>query len=69
MASIKDLIETAAIRIVSGEGSQGKAELYTGKRTERAIKARLEKERCGGDRWARAEYERSPGQFDELPLA
>ncbi len=43
------------IHIVSGEGTgPGTVELYTGKRTERAIKMRLTKERCGGDRWARA---------------
>lgn len=40
------------IEIVSGEGEQGTVEDYEGKRTIRAIKARLTKERCGGDRWA-----------------
>jgi hypothetical protein len=45
------------IFIVSGEGDGGTyhRELYTGKRTQRAIKARLTRERCGGDRWACAE--------------
>lgn len=42
------------IHIVSGEGEQGTVEVYTGKRTERAIKMRLTRERCNGDRWARA---------------
>lgn len=43
------------INIVSGEGETGTVEAYTGKRTARAIKARLTKERCGGDRWARVD--------------
>lgn len=42
------------IVIVSGEGEQGTAELYKGKNTGRAIKARLTKEKAHGDRWARA---------------
>ena len=41
--------------IVSGEGNLGTVEDYTGKRTARAVKARLTRERCGGDRWARIE--------------
>lgn len=43
--------------VVSGEGENGTRELYTGKLTVRAIKARLKKEECGGDRWARIETE------------
>ena len=43
------------IRIVSGEGTVGGSDVYTGKRTVRAIKSRLTRERCNGDRWARAE--------------
>jgi hypothetical protein len=54
MTSITKLIETNEIRIVSGEGEVGTTETYNGKRTIRAIKMRLAKERCGGDRWARA---------------
>lgn len=46
--------ENNDIKILSGEGDYGNFELYTGKRTPRAIKMRLTKERCGGDRWARA---------------
>ena len=43
------------IKIVSGEGTgNGHIELYTGKRTARAVLARLTRERCGGDRWAYA---------------
>lgn len=42
------------ILIVSGEGEHGTEEVYTGKRTLRAIKMRLTKEACGGDRWAYA---------------
>jgi hypothetical protein len=47
---IKD--ENKAIVILSGEGEQGNFEKYTGSRTIRAIKQRLTKERCNGDRWA-----------------
>lgn len=42
------------IRIVSGEGNEGVVENYFGKLTQRAIKSRLTKEKCNGDRWARA---------------
>jgi hypothetical protein len=42
------------IRIISGEGEIGTVERYSGKRSERAIKLRLSRERCNGDRWARA---------------
>ncbi len=42
------------ILIVSGEGEQGSSTIYNGKRTERAIQMRLTRERCHGDRWAKA---------------
>ena len=42
------------IRIISGEGEMGTVEQYFGKCSERAIKLRLARERCNGDRWARA---------------
>jgi hypothetical protein len=54
------------IIIISGEGERGNSEVYTGKRTQRAIKSRLTKERCHGDRWARAVIysgENEYGQF------
>lgn len=54
MTTIAKLIETNEIRIVYGEGDVGTVERYTGKRTLRAIKMRLTKERCSGDRWAKA---------------
>jgi len=43
--------------IISGEGEVGTRERYTGKRTVRAVKARLTRERAGGDRWAHLEDE------------
>jgi hypothetical protein len=53
MMKLEEYIKSAEeIEIVSGEGEQGTVEDYEGKRTIRAIKARLTKERCGGDRWA-----------------
>lgn len=43
------------IRLISGEGEMGTTvERYFGKCSERAIKLRLSRERCNGDRWARA---------------
>lgn len=68
MQKMQALIENNAIRIVSGEGENGTIEQYEGKRTERAIKMRLTKERCGGDRWARAEVACNNGHFHQLPL-
>lgn len=50
----KLLATNAQIIIVAGEGEQGTATEYTGKRTIRALKSRLTKERCNGDRWSRA---------------
>ena len=39
--------------IMSGEGTgAGTIERYYGARTERAIRSRLSRERCHGDRWA-----------------
>lgn len=55
MINIDNLIATAPLRVVSGEGDQGTTEEYTGKRTQRAIDMRCNRERCGGDRWARVE--------------
>lgn len=40
------------IAIISGEGISGSAELYKGKKSVRALKSRLARERCHGDRWA-----------------
>jgi hypothetical protein len=54
MKYVEELIKTNPIRIVSGEGEIGHIEPYTGKRTIRAIKLRLARERRGGARWARA---------------
>jgi hypothetical protein len=42
------------IRIISGEGEIGTVERYSGKHSERAIRLRLSRERCNGDRWAMA---------------
>lgn len=63
--TVTKLIETNEIRIVSGEGEVGTTEIYNGKRTLRAIKMRLTKERCGGDRWAKAKvFSHSNGYGD-----
>lgn len=40
------------VLIFSGEGENGTYEEYTGKRSARAIKSALTRERCSGDRWA-----------------
>jgi hypothetical protein len=69
--TMQTMIERAPrIAIQSGEGEIGAYELHTGRRTVRAIKARLTRERCGGDRWAHAWVERAaqPGVFDRADL-
>lgn len=68
MTAQKILDSAAEIRIVSGEGTIGKSETYTGKRTIRALKSRLTQERRNGDRWARAEALVSP-ETDSEPAA
>ncbi len=60
------LIETNKIQIVSGEGEVGTSETYNGKRTIRAIKMRLTKERCGGDRWASAKVFSHSNDFGDV---
>jgi hypothetical protein len=42
------------VLIFSGEGIQGTWELYQGPKTWAALEARLDQERCEGDRWAEA---------------
>jgi hypothetical protein len=51
---MKNLDLNKDIIILSGEGETGTYERYEGEKTEKAIKAKLEEERCSGDRWARA---------------
>lgn len=74
MTAEEILAPSITIRIVSGEGTVGAAEAYTGKRSVRALKARLTMERCNGDRWARAEVlvspetEASPAVYAEFSL-
>ena len=74
MTAEEILASSITIRIVSGEGTVGTAEAYTGKRSVRALKARLTRERCNGDRWARAEVlvspetEASPAVYAEFLL-
>lgn len=55
MLNIDNLIATAPLRLISGEGIEGTIEPYTGTRTQRAIDMRCKRERCNGDRWARVE--------------
>lgn len=42
------------ILIFSGESESGTWERYYGKRDKAAIRRKLSRERCGGDRWASA---------------
>lgn len=54
--------------ITSGEGERGTCGEYTGKGTRRALKMRLTRERCNGDRWATAHRENGePIDVDTLP--
>jgi hypothetical protein len=55
-----------AVFIVAGEGEIGRAQPYTGKRTAHAIALRLARERCHGDRWARAYVQQSDAVFIEM---
>lgn len=59
MQTTEQIIATPTTRlwIVSGEGEIGFTLEYTGKRTLRALRCRLTRERCNGDRWARVEAE------------
>ena len=66
MTTITKLIEANESRIVSGEGAVGASEIYSGKRTIRAIKMRLTKERCGGDRWANARVFSHSNEFGNV---
>lgn len=53
MTNLTKLIETNTVTIIAGEGvGGGTAKTFNGARTLRAIKMRLKKERCNGDRWA-----------------
>jgi hypothetical protein len=52
--SLKLMAQGNKIVIASGEGEQGSYTEYKGKNTERALKAHLTKEKCHGDRWAKA---------------
>jgi hypothetical protein len=55
---MEKMIEAAKkIIIVSGEGEIGTEEDYNGKKTLRALKQKLNKEFCNGDRWAYAEID------------
>ena len=46
--------EMSRVVIISGEGEVGIIEPHTGRATKRAVITRLTRERCGGDRWAKA---------------
>lgn len=48
-------LESHEIRILSGEGELGTFAPYEGKKTVRALKLRMARERCHGDRWAVAQ--------------
>lgn len=54
MNTTEKLIKSNRIVIVSGEGEQGTVENYEGARTIPEITRALNKERNGGDRWAKA---------------
>ncbi len=47
------IVDSKHVLILSGEGERGSFARYNGKRTERAIRSRLTRERCHGDRFAR----------------
>ena len=52
------LTQASRIEIVSGEGSGPvTTAAFSGARTVRALRARLTRERCHGDRWARVVFD------------
>lgn len=52
---IQQILDRATlVQIVAGEAELGTIKDYTSTRTVRALKSRLTRERCGGDRWAKA---------------
>jgi len=53
MNSAKIIDEATKIVIFSGEGDTGTFEIFNGKRTVKAVKSRITRERCGGDRWVK----------------
>ncbi len=56
MKTIENIIkDSEEIIIISGEGEMGTEEEYNGKRSLRAIKLRLTKEKCGGNSMGKAE--------------
>ncbi len=67
--TLKELLDSdAPIQIISGEGEIGGIEPYTGKRSLRAIRQRLTKERCGGDRWAKARVFSHQNEYGDVWL-
>ena len=52
------------IQVISGEGFIGQYKDYTGKRSGRAVLLKLAKERCNGDRWAKALMKIDKSAFD-----
>ena len=54
------------IEIVSGEGEQGTVVQYTGKQSSRAIKSRITRERCNGDRWAFCKIDGRVTDYDDI---
>ena len=59
------LVSARTIEIVAGEGTVGRVATYRGAPTARALRARLTRERCGGDRWARVQIRHASGASEE----
>ena len=56
------------IEIVSGEGDQGTVAQYTGKQSSRAIKSRITRECCNGDRWAFCRIDDRCVDYDDIMI-
>lgn len=56
------------INVIAGEGEVGIVTPYDGKITVRALRARLTKEQCCGDRWAHLEYGGLRWTYEEVPI-
>lgn len=66
MKNLLKMKQDKQIVIFSGEGEVGTFVRYEGKKSVLAIKSRLTKERCGGDRWAKAFTFSHELQFGEM---
>lgn len=63
------MMKEGTIFIISGEGERGTSEVYKGKGTTRALRMRIKKEECGGDRFCKVKrYEHTNDYGDQYTV-